>query len=191
MIKYGNKKNLILGAILVFLIDQMTKEWAYRFLDFDKEVVINHLFSLHLLYNDSYIMMNYNVLDSKSFLNSTNQFNIFYTFICIIFCVVINWVTSKPALNEKKWSAEFAKTGLFFIVGGILGNSFDRVFRNKGVIDFVRVKDGYDYDFIFNFADVAVYMGELCIVIAWCLIIGSLILDKSGIFHINKTPSLD
>jgi lipoprotein signal peptidase len=191
MIKYGNKKIFLLGAFLVFLIDQMTKTWAYKFLPFDKEHVMNHLFSLHLIYNESYIMMNYNVLDSKSFLESTNQFNIAYTFVCFILCAAIVWVTRQPALNEEKWSAEFAKTGLFFICGGILGNAFDRVFRANGVIDFVRVKDGDNYDFIFNFADLAVFMGEFCLAVAWLLIILSFISNKFNIFSFEKKPSLD
>jgi len=191
MIKFASRNNLFFGALLVFLIDQATKEWAYNFLVLDKEVIINYLFSLHLLYNDSYIMMNYNVLDSESFFSTINQFNIFYALISLLFCVAIIWVTNKPALNEKSWAAEFGKTGLFFIVGGILGNAFDRIFRNKGVIDFVRVKDGYNYDFIFNFADVAVYIGDFCIIVAWCLIILSLVSNKLGFLHMEKKPSLD
>lgn len=191
MIKYGNKNNLMLGAFLIFLIDQMTKQWAYISLPFDKEVKINYLFSLHLLYNEAEVMASYYLVGENSLLSSISQFNFAYTLVSLMFCVAIVWVTRQPAFNEKIWVTEFAKTGLFLIVGGILGNSFDRVVRGNGVIDFVRVKDGYDYDLIFNFADVAVYMGEFCIIVAWCLVLIPIIANKLGIFHLYKKLSLD
>jgi lipoprotein signal peptidase len=171
MIKYGSKNNLILGAFLVFLIDQMTKTWASKFLPLDKEIIVNYLFSLHFLPNEAEVMATYNLVGKNSLLTSIGQFNFIYTIVCFMFCYAILWITKQPALNEKQWTTEFAKTALFLILGGVLGNAFDRIFRGNGVIDFVRVKDGYNYDLIFNFADVAVYMGEFCIFVAWCLIV--------------------
>jgi lipoprotein signal peptidase len=191
MIKYGDKKMLWLGAFLVFLIDQCTKVWASTFLPLDHEIVVNHLFSLHRVFNDSYIMMNYNIYESKFALQNATQFKIVYTSISVFLCSAIIWVTNQPALKDKSVTVEFLKTGLFFIVGGTIGNAFDRLFRAQGVIDFVRVKDGDNYDFIFNFADLAVYMGEFCILVGWSIVILSLLNNKLGIFSIPKTQSLD
>lgn len=191
MIKYGSKKILWLGAFLVFLIDQCTKVWALNFLPHDHDVLINHLFSLHRIFNDSYIMMNYNVLEIGWGLKSMFQFNIFYALVSLLLCVAIIWVTNQPALKEESWTAEFSKTGLFFIFGGILGNAFDRIFRADGVIDFVRVKYLEEFDFIFNFADLAIFMGEFCLATAWILILLSLASNKLPNFNNTKKQSLD
>lgn len=191
MLKYGDKGILWLGSIFLFLVDQCSKVWALNYLPHDLEVPYNYLFSLHMVFNDSYIMMNHNIFEGKWALQSALQFKMFYTAISALLCVAIIWVINQPALKEKSWTSEFSKTGLFFIVGGTLGNAFDRIFREKGVVDFIRVKNGDYFDFVFNFADLAIFAGEFCILCAWLLIIVSILNNKLNNFSIPKRQSLD
>lgn len=94
--------------------------------------------------------------------------------ICAIVTVGIAWVTKQKALNEGGWVEEFAKTGLFLILGAAWGNAFDRIFR-FGVVDFIEIKIDTHLSPVINIADVMVYVGEFSLILAWfCIILTAL-----------------
>lgn len=171
MIKYGNMTMLWLGSFLIFLIDQCSKVWAHLLLDLDKEVLKNDFVSLHKVYNEQYIMGTLDVYSSGIGLKEPWQFQLLYSFFAISLILVIIWVTNQKAIKENNWATEFAKTGLFLITGGILGNWFDRIFREYGVIDFIRVNAFENSILILNVADIIIYLGEGCILFAWIIIL--------------------
>lgn len=174
MVKFGNNYYLWLGAFCIFLIDQATKMWALNMLHFDNEVIINSLFSFHRIYNEAYIMLNYNVYENNYIkLTDPLQFKLIYASVSLILMSGIVWVTNQPALKEHSWPAEFSKTGLFIIMGGVLGNAYDRVFRDDGVIDFLRINT-FDTIPIVNFADILIYFGEFCLMAAWLIVLLSI-----------------
>ena len=77
-------------------------------------------------------------------------------------------------ISQRKTYSIFETIYLGLIIGGILGNLIDRLFRS-GVVDYIGFIFGSYYFPIFNIADIAIVCG------AGLLIIDSLRRDKSGI----------
>ncbi len=173
MINFGNKYTLWLGAIFIFMLDQLTKILAVNHLQFDHEIVLNKAFSFLRIYNRDYIMLDYNVFEGPFSLSSMWQFQAIYAFLAGMLILGIVWVTNQKPLMENSWGTEFAKSGLFLIMGGIFGNLFDRIFRTEGVVDFIQLNVFTSSYPIFNIADVAIYLGEFCLLIAWVIILGN------------------
>lgn len=169
--KIANHKKLWLGALCAFLIDQLTKSLALSFLNFEEEIVLNKWFSFIRIYNESTLMLNINL----PFGMSTEQFRLAWVAGAVLLAISIFWVTNKPAMKEETLVGDFGKTGVFLIMGGIWGNAFDRVFRENGVIDFIAIRAFEDTCPVFNFADVIIYMGEICILMGWLCIFYQLI----------------
>lgn len=61
--------------------------------------------------------------------------------------------------NRSRWAA----TGLALVVGGAIGNLWDRILSQKGVVDFIDIGIAQHRFFIFNIADVAVTLGACLI----------------------------
>ena len=168
--KIYKEKNFWMAAFFVFLLDQVTKLWALIGLPLDEEIVMNKYISLTRVYNEATIMM----IHELPFGVTVAQFIFFWISICILITIGIWWVIKQPALNGGGWTEEFAKTGLFLILGSAWGNAFDRIFR-EGVVDFVQLNISENVVPILNVADVMVYMGEVSLIFAWILIIYNLI----------------
>lgn len=168
MIKFGKERYFWLGAFFIFLLDQATKLWAFNYLLLEEEIKLNKWFSLHRIYNESFIMANYDIYNYSI---SLLQFRIMYALVAIILALGIIWVTRQPELKKPGWIAEFAKTGLFIILGGMWGNLFDRVFRKEGVIDFLSLNMFEETQPIINIADAMIYVGEFCVIMGWLIIL--------------------
>lgn len=177
----SNLKFFMLAAFCILLIDQSTKLWALNFLKYDHQIVLNNYFSLHRTYNVSTFLLNIDIRQTDWDI-SLIQFRILFILIGLILITGIFWVTTRSAMNQGCWTSEFAKTGLYMIAGGFLGNGFDRAFRPEGVVDFIRFdlfEQGELYfAIIFNVADVMIYFGELCLIISWLLILTNLVNQK-------------
>lgn len=154
------------AAFLVFLLDQVTKIWAIYGLKFEEEVYINNLIGLRRIYNEDTIMMIFHTPMGMSKLS----FILTWLLFCGIITMGIAWVTKQKALNDGGWIEEFAKTGLFLILGAAWGNAFDRIFR-FGVVDFIEIKIDTHLSPVINIADVMVYVGEFSLILAWFFII--------------------
>lgn len=170
-----NNKNyhLWLGAFFIFLFDFLTKMWALIKLPLENDVVYRSWFSLHRIYNESTIFLNY---DANSLSMSTLQFRFFYAFISIILLLGTIWVSKQPSMNDGCKESDWAKTGLFIIIGGMFGNLFDRVFR-QGVVDFIKIDLFEDTIPIINIADIMIYVGEGCLIYVWLRIITNFLLN--------------
>ena len=58
----------------------------------------------------------------------------------------------------------FEKFGFILILGGALGNLFDRIFY-KAVPDFIDLHINNFHWFIFNIADIFITIGVLCLIL--------------------------
>ena len=63
-----------------------------------------------------------------------------------------------------KKSESYEKFGFIFILGGALGNLFDRIFY-KAVPDFIDIHINNFHWFIFNIADIFISVGVLCLIL--------------------------
>lgn len=158
-----DRMRLVSFAVIIFAIDQFTKLIALHYLDFDKEFIINKFLSFHRIYNQNTFMLNYTLPIE------VELYKIIWALIALSLSVGIFWVTSRPAFKEASVEAELARTGLFILLGSCLGNAFDVIFRYEGVIDFLRI-NFTDNIPIVNFADIMIYMGEICILLSFIII---------------------
>lgn len=122
-----------LVTFLVFLIDQVSKFLVIRYLAPIREIKILSFFSLAYQENTGVAF---------SLLSGKNSFFIFLSSLIIIFLLFL-------FLKERRYNFPFA-----LVLGGALGNLFDRVVRGK-VIDFLNFRIWP----VFNFADSVITIG--------------------------------
>jgi len=114
--------------LILFLIDRITKEMANR--HFFDGIKLNFVISFNLVHNYGAAL---GIYIPKFLL-------IFFSFVALIVLLIL----------YKK--LDFL--GIAFILGGLLGNLYDRVFYGY-VIDFIHMKNF----FVFNLADVFITLG--------------------------------
>ena len=141
-----NKKVLII-AIVVLIIDQLSKMIASAYLVDNILTLIPNFFKLEYALNTGAA---WSILNNKQAL----------LIIISIILMIILFMFNKKFKENKRNNIAF---GLLF--GGIWGNLVDRIFHSY-VIDFLSFKIfNYDYP-IFNIADIAVVIGILLLIIA-------------------------
>lgn len=141
-------KTSIIISILVALLDQIIKFFI------DKQVlfreVIPDLFNIHKVYN-------YGV--AFSFLENKRYLILLFSIILIYFLFNLR----KDIPKAKKYDILFG-----VILGGILGNLIDRIFRGF-VIDYFEIFLG-QYSFpIFNLADICITLGIIIMILIMSL----------------------
>lgn len=130
---------LLFGALLL-AIDQITKVWALENLSpYQGIPFIGEILKLYLVWNDS-----------AAFSIGFGVTWIF-TLISSIAAVVIMFLIFKT--NSKAW-----RLTLSILLAGVLGNLFDRLFRDPGfpnghVVDFLQLPFGFP---VFNVADICI-----------------------------------
>lgn len=145
-------------ALLALILDFTTKQMAEHFLQYAQPVYVLPVFDLTLLYNKG---------AAFSFLaNEGGWQRWFFTFIAISVSSVLCVWLMKLKENEK-WLA----AALSLVVGGALGNLYDRLAYGH-VVDFIHLHWGPNYFPAFNIADSAISIG------AAMLLIDSLFLQK-------------
>lgn len=130
------------AVALIILIDQAVKYWAV----------------IHLQYNDMVELIP-NVFYLKFALNNGAALSIFsgqrfillavsvVSIAMILFIIIRGWVTSV-----------FGKWGIYFVLGGALGNFIDRVFRSGGYVVDLFYFSPINFP-IFNVADIFISVG--------------------------------
>jgi signal peptidase II len=138
--------------LIVNVIDRVTKMWASKSLiNGNDVVVIKNIFSFSYLENRGAA---WGIFQGKV------NFLLIITLIIIIGMVVY--------LLKYKPKSKLIRISLSLIIGGALGNMFDRGFY-KYVVDYIyfHYKDVYSFP-TFNFADMSVVVGTILLVV--CLI---------------------
>ena len=153
MIEKNQKKKIIINSCLVliiFLIDRISKIYVI-YLDkklFGSEIFSSQYLNINLIWNDG-------IAFGLFSLEKSNMYN-FLTFIIIGIITVIIFMIVK-AEGLKKYS-------LLMILGGAIGNVFDRLF-NRSVPDFIDFHIGNFHWFIFNIADVFITIGVIFMIL--------------------------
>ena len=147
MIKKSLGKNFFINLtfiLLVFLIDRISKIYVINLDDklLGSEMFSSNFLNINLIWNEG-IAFGLFSFNEKTFYN-------ILTIIILIIILIIFIMTIK--------SDGLRKYSLLMILGGALGNLFDRLYY-KAVPDFIDFHIGDFHWFIFNFADVFITLG--------------------------------
>lgn len=147
----GTVRGWLMLAIIVILLDQLTKALVVRFFAFaERKVMIPGFFDLTLLYNKG---------AAFSFLAGAGGWQRwFFTILGLAAAVFIIYLLVKH--GEQKLFA----LALALILGGAIGNVIDRLFRSQ-VVDFLLFYyDRYHFP-AFNVADSAITVGACLLIL--------------------------
>ena len=153
MIKKILSKSFIISSLLVFsifLLDRLSKIYVI-FLDnkfFGSEIFSSKFLNIILIWNEgiAFGLLSFN---EKIFYN-------LLTFIILVIILIIFFMVLK-SYGLKKYS-------LLMILGGALGNVYDRIFYGA-VPDFIDFHIGNFHWFIFNVADIFITLGVIFMII--------------------------
>ena len=155
IVVFMQKKNKIFFfnlsiVIIIFLIDRITKIHVINLFDTlnDQQIFIAPFLNLYLIWNEG-IAFGLLSFDSNEIYN-------FITFFIAIINIVIIYILIK--IND------FRRYFFSIILGGSLGNLFDRLVYNA-VPDFIDFHIGNLHWFIFNLADIFITIGVICLIL--------------------------
>lgn len=141
-------KKIIIISFFCMLLDQISKVIITNFLDVNSSIdIINNFFNLTLVHNDGAA---WSILSGNRLL---------LIFISLIALVLIYYIFIK---NKNLKKLDIITYGM--LIGGIIGNLFDRVFYGY-VIDFLDFKIfNYNYP-VFNIADCFIVISAILLIV--------------------------
>lgn len=144
---------ILLISALVFFVDRLTKIWVVEWLNLrtiDSKEVWPPFLNLRMAWNDG---INFGLFGSDS---DTARWVLIGVALVIVVALLI-WVR-----KAKGWMVQVS-AGL--IVGGALGNVYDRIVFGA-VADFLNMSCcGFDNPYSFNVADAAIFLGVVGLLI--------------------------
>ena len=150
----GNEKlnKLIIGSIFLvicFAIDRFSKIYILNILNNygHVDLYVNQYLNIYLIWNTG---IGFGLFSSEN--------NITYNVITLII-ILINFLILYYAFVETRIKSIF----LMIILGGSLGNLFDRIYY-KAVPDFIDLNYAGYHWFIFNVADIFITLGIICLI---------------------------
>ena len=146
-------KNFFINSslvILIFLIDRISKIYV---INLDEKLTESEIFSSKFL--NIYLVWNEGIAFGLFSFDEGKLYN-FLTILISLILLIILYLIFK--------SKGFAKYALLMILGGALGNLFDRVFY-KAVPDFIDFHIGNLHWFIFNVSDIFITLGVVGMII--------------------------
>ena len=149
----SNRKNSYINFIIIlsiFILDRLTKIYVIYL---DKTNSGSEIFSSKFL--NVYLIWNEGIAFGLLSFNQNIFYNFLTLFIVIIIFIILYMITKSSGL--KKYS-------LLMILGGALGNVFDRIIY-KAVPDFIDFHVGNFHWFIFNVSDIFISVGVILMVI--------------------------
>jgi signal peptidase II len=151
MDKINNKKVLIylFLLIIIFLLDRLSKIYVLHLAEINNivDIYLTSFLNIYLIWNKG-IAFGILSLDTA----------LFYNIITLII-VFINILIVKMIINYN----DFRSFLLIMILGGSLGNVFDRVYF-RAVPDFIDIHHGDFHWFVFNVADIFITLGVLSLI---------------------------
>ena len=153
MIQNILSKNFIINSLLVFLIFLIDRISKIYVINLDKKFLGSEIFSSKFL--NINLIWNEGIAFGLLSFNESYFYNIL-TFLIFLIIVVLVFMTIK--------SKSFKKYSYIMVLGGALGNIFDRFFY-KSVPDFVDFHIGNFHWFIFNIADVFITIGVIFLIL--------------------------
>ena len=138
-------------VIIIFGLDRISKLYVLNLAETDQyvNIYINKFLNFHLIWNTG--------VGFGLFSSDTNFYYNLITSLIILINVIILIMIFKSA-NYKFFL-------LLIILGGSLGNLFDRIYY-KAVPDFVDLHYNDFHWYIFNVADIFITVGVICLIFA-------------------------
>ena len=147
-----SKKKIIdlIFVIFIFSIDRLSKLLVIKSAEVNGEVnfSVTSFLNFNLIWNEG-IAFGLLSFDDKFY------YNLITLLIALITSIII-WLANKSKGVEK--------LGFLMIVGGSLGNLFDRIFYSS-VPDFIDISINNFHWFIFNVADIFITIGVILLII--------------------------
>ena len=153
MILKNTNKSLLINIILTFLIflfDRLSKIYV---INLQKELSGAEIFSSKYL--NIRLIWNEGVAFGLLSFDQGNFYNLLTILIILIIFFIILMILKSSGLQ---------KLALVLILGGALGNVFDRILY-KSVPDFIDFHIGDFHWFIFNPADIFITIGVFCLIL--------------------------
>ena len=149
----SNSKTFYINLIIIisiFILDRLTKLYVIYLdkINSGSEIFSSKFLNIYLIWNEG---IAFGLFSS----NESSLYNFLTLFILIIILVILYMMTKSSGL--KKYS-------LLMILGGAIGNVFDRIIY-KAVPDFIDFHVGNFHWFIFNVSDIFISVGVILMVI--------------------------
>lgn len=137
-------------ALVVMVLDQASKMWASHYLTYGEAVELTTFFNFTLLHNHG---------AAFSFLAEQGGWQrwFFAVLAIVVSVVLIVWIARIAANNKRETFA------LAFILGGAIGNLYDRIALGY-VVDFIVVHYQHYFWPAFNVADSAITLGAFVLI---------------------------
>jgi signal peptidase II len=147
-----NFKSILLNffiIMVIFIADRISKLYILKIVELENsiDIYINSYLNFYLIWNKG-------IAFGLFSFNESTIYNIITLIIILITLVVLILVIKAEGL--KRYS-------FLFVLGGSLGNLFDRIYYNA-VPDFIDFHINNFHWFVFNFADIFITMGIICLV---------------------------
>ncbi|MFA5493922.1 MAG: signal peptidase II [Porticoccaceae bacterium] len=138
-------------ALLVVVVDQLTKGIASAYLDYARPVMVTSFFNWTLLHNPG---------AAFSFLSDAGGWQrwLFLAISTVVSLVIVVWMALLPR------NARLQLLALGLILGGAIGNLWDRLMHGF-VVDFIQLHYGGYYFPAFNIADSAITVGAAILIV--------------------------
>lgn len=138
-------------ALLIIVLDQLSKGLAAQYLDFGRPLVLTSWFNLTLQYNSG---------AAFSFLSDAGGWQrYFFSGIAVVISSILAvWLYRLPATQR------LLPLSLALILGGAIGNLWDRLVLGH-VVDFISVHYGGYFFPAFNIADSAITVGAALMIL--------------------------
>jgi len=137
-------------VILIFLIDRISKIYV---INLDKQFLGTEIFSSKFL--NIILVWNEGIAFGLFSFDENYLYNILTVIILLIIIIIFFMIRGNKGI--KKYS-------LLMILGGALGNFYDRIFY-RAVPDFIDFHISNFHWFIFNFADIFITIGVIFMII--------------------------
>ena len=137
-------------VLIIFAFDRFSKFYILNLAEAEKyvDIYFNSFLNFHLIWNTG---IGFGLFSSGA--------NFYYNLITILI-VLINIIILIMIIKSKNYRLFF----LLMILGGSLGNLFDRVYY-QAVPDFIDIHYGSFHWFVFNVADIFITIGIICLII--------------------------
>ena len=159
MFKINFKKTLLNFGIIsiIFLADRLTKIYILKIAEVENtvDIYINTYLNFYLIWNKG-------IAFGLFSFNERFIYNIITAIILLIIVVILIMVIKNKG---------FKKYSLMFVLGGSLGNLFDRIYYSA-VPDFIDFHLNDFHWFVFNVADIFITLGIMCLIFDEILING-------------------
>jgi signal peptidase II len=133
----------------IFLLDRLSKLYIIYLDEINNgsEIYQSKFLNIYLIWNEGIAFGLFSLDD-----------NFLYNILTLIILTVIIIILYLVATNKG-----FKRYSLIFILGGAIGNFFDRIYY-KAVPDFIDFHIGNFHWFIFNVSDIFITVGVICMI---------------------------